>query len=180
MFAIHFRYCNDSIYCFLYFSFFPNEANKLLQIMLSVASTFIHAILTAHSYSQFILQKENYAIEITLLQSGWFLLYSSITLVIFYCSSRLKDEVIQIPIKIQANKQNKSQSFKKNYFQGKRTFRLVHDVIICCDDSDVIQLVRRNGFDFQYSFQKLYKLNVPCVLYVYFIAGPIVSTDTAS
>lgn len=140
--------------------------------MLSVAATFIRAILTAHSYSQIILQRNrNYSIEVAFLQSDWFLLHLGTTLMIIYYSSLLTNEVIW------TNKHNESQSFKKHFtFQGKRTFRIVHDVIICCEDSDVIQLVKWKMFDFRHLFRE-----IKCFMFhTNFLAGPIVPTDTAS
>lgn len=113
--------------------------------MISTAATFIATIMSFYGYCHLILQREQYFENTTWINSGWLMLYISGTfMVIYYCSSLANevnihwiDKMIQIVSILIYNA-----STFLFCSQGKQTFRIVYDIINCCNDPDVIHMVR--------------------------------------
>lgn len=116
--------------------------------MISISATFIIIVLSLYVYCATILYPGEEPATLLWIYTAWILLHSTVTLMIIHHSSLLTREVILQSIFIRHyNIWYRFFSYlciKHFYFgdlQGRRTFRIVDEIINCCNDSELMQSV---------------------------------------
>lgn len=137
--------------------------------MISAAATFLFSVLTIYTYCKLIQKHDdfNFSQQLLWLQSAWLVYYSCGTFIIIYHINLLSNEV-NINVELFERMENLVfLSFLLFYlnelviclFQGKKTFHIVHDIINCCHDADLMVSV----CIFRMCFQSLAPVELKCL-----------------
>lgn len=86
------------------------------QMMINAATTFMLTVISLYVYCQCISKSEDFFVRLPWITAGWLVLHLSGILIVINYASLLTRE-------------------------GRKTFRIVHDIVNCCNDSDIIQSV---------------------------------------
>lgn len=110
------------------------------QIMISTAATFLYSVLTIYTYCKLIRKHDDYHFsqQLLWLQTAWLLYYSGGTCILIYHINLLSNEVNGLWILKTNGKLVFLTSLIINSSQGKRTFHIVHDIINCCHDAELM------------------------------------------
>lgn len=117
------------------------------QIMITTSMTFLMTVTTFYVYCHSILNPGQKVAIVLWIYTGWFMLYITGTLLIIYYSDSMMKEVnmfiihLQFGINILCAGAQSFYSFI--HLQGRRTFQIVHDMINCCNDSELMQSVKK-------------------------------------
>lgn len=111
--------------------------------MFNIGNTFIFSVLTLYTFYRYILQQNELYRDLSYSHFHWQIFYFFYAFILIYAGSTVTSKVIYYFIQIYLKLSRFLYSFSLKIFrQGKKTAKLLHDMINECNDTEITLSVR--------------------------------------